>query len=177
MVKDNDDDDVVDKKKILYDKTTEIEIPYETYLQICKYIELKYDTEELSVKQKKEEIEIIIKAGLAILLQKFSTSSSTSFILNGKKLRKDEALNIAKIMVWLKRQSSFPEFSKKQIEMFIKRIVYHGDSRGPVKYMQTISNEIVKNYTNGTYHVMSLYDQIPKSLLIKAEKEIDDGIS
>lgn len=175
MVRNNDDVDDVDKRKILSNKTTEIKIPYEMYLEIGKYLELKYDTDEFSAEQKEEEVKIIINAGLTTLLQKFSTSSSTSLILDGRKIRRDEAFNIAKIMVWLKRQSSFPEFTRKQIEMFVKRVVYQGDSRRPIKYMETITNEVSKNYTNGTYHVMSLYDQIPKALLIKAEKEIDDG--
>ena len=171
MTKD-DVDDVVDIRKILSDKTTEIEIPYEIYLGIGKYLELKYNTDEFSVKQKKEEINIIISTGLNTLLQKFNTTSSTSLFLNGGKIRYDEALNISKIVVWLKRQSSFPEFTVKQIEYFVKRIVYAGDSRRPTKYMKTITAEMTKSYT-GLYNAISLYEQIPKSLLIKAEKEVD----
>ena len=108
-------------------------------------------------------------------MDNFKTTTSTSFSLNGKRLRVDEAFNISKIVCWFKSQSAYPTFTPRQIECFVKMVLNGRDSRTLTKYYKNICDNSIKNSYDGTYDVTSLYDIIPKGLLIKAGKEIEYG--
>ncbi len=174
MVKD-DDDVVADKIRKLNDKKIPIEIAYNDYQRFLEYLELKYDSDIHTIEQKESELVSVFKVGLNKLLDNFKTATSTSFSLNGKRLRVDEAFNIAKIVCWFKRQSTFPSFTPRQVECFVKMVLNGKDSRTLRRYYKNICDNSIKNTYDGTYDVTSLYDIIPKGLLIKAGKEIERG--
>jgi hypothetical protein len=175
MVKDDVDDVAEDKLRKLNDKKIPIEIAYNDYQRFLEYLELKYDSDIHTPEQKTSEIISVFKVGLNKLLGNFKTTTSTSFSLNGKKLRVDEALNITKIVCWFKRQSTFPSFTPRQVECFVKMVLNGKDSRTLRRYYKNICDNSIKNTYNGTYDVTSLYDIIPKGLLIRAGKEIENG--
>tara|TARA_Y100000590_G_scaffold154082_1_gene177035 strand:- start:4215 stop:4739 length:525 start_codon:yes stop_codon:yes gene_type:complete len=172
---DNDDDVVAEKHRRLNEKKVSIQIPFNDYQRFMEYLDLKYDSDIHGIEQKELEIVSVFKVGLNKLMDNFKTTSSTSFSLNGKRLRVDEAFNISKIVCWFKRQSTFPLFTPRQVECFVKMVLNGRDSRTLTRYYKNICDNSIKNSYDGTYDVTSLYDIIPKGLLIKAGKEIEHG--
>lgn len=136
-------------------KTTELSIPYQTYMMIQRYIE-KNKLQE----NREDVINKIILAGINQLSHK---ETSSSLFLQGKKVRDDEALKLTQIIKLLHSEETYPIFKTGRLKTIINKVMGGAVDRTKTRYLNTVTSNSIPNKVNGTYDVTQLETSIPDS--------------
>lgn len=143
----------------------QIDIPQEDYAVIREYIEKKYDGNLDQIAQNRmSEIINAFKMGVKLLIDSLDTTSSTSLILDGRRIRRDESDKLGLIALVLENQECYPKFKSSILREVIRTLTLGHDFRTSEKYLQRIQNNSIKDQNSGIYDVSTFCNQIPKGL-------------
>jgi len=120
---------------------------------------LKFNTDE--IKEVLENLSKAINWGMFpniidTQLESNSTTTSSSLLFDGRKLRSDECNRLEKIAELLKTQSNlYPDFSPRNLSVLVGKVLGQVDERTMKKYNERIISYSTKNIQDGTYDVSS----------------------
>jgi len=147
---------------------TVVSIDAVTYQKFNEYLDFKSDfNSDYKEKLRDVMLDLAVFVGVNNLIADFksTTTSSSSFLVNGKKPRKDMLLKFAQIADELTIEKGFPYLKNYQIKACMKTILLRTDLRTFDKYYDTILNYSTKDYKTARINVEHFYELMKPHIL------------
>lgn len=152
--------DVVEKEKRNNEELqTQCMIKHLLFNEFKEFLNQKFNhDDEIISKNLQKELDYVFFLGLQ-QYKKSNTTSSTSLLYNGKKLRRDVLRNLKKLSEFLYDYEKFPHFRKNDLISIVNDAFGQIDSRTKIKYLDFIITNSLKNNNNGTFDVKTFTQQ------------------
>ena len=172
MNKEDVDDDVTEELILIESDNgplrTEVSIDAGIYQKFSEYLDFKSDF-NLNYKEKLRDVmlDLAVSVGVNNLIADFksTTTSSSSFLVNGKKPRKDMLLKFARIADELSIENEFPYLKNSQIKECINAVIFRPNERTFDKYYNAILNYSTKDFKTARICVRHFHELMKSHIL------------